>query len=359
MLTEPIITEKETGIAQYLHVRPLLIVALAVLLGVLVFVLTFMNLWQPKLATDDVSLPTDGVKNAEELTGKIYMSLAPLDAEGGAGPLGIYTYDVSTGEALPLLAEDVMQFMTSEVSPDGTKVALISFTDDHDEPLGLYVSDTAFSEMTEIAVGEPFAKRNPAWSPDGKLIAFMGRGKDHGDDLDVESWNTYLYDTESMQVRDLGPGSGPQFTPEGNLVVLKRNGLNLIDVRSGESTVLIAAANDSARANMKFDVSQDGTKIAWALPDNGRVNIIEVDSWMPFVATTTDSIGASAFWPVFSPGGEYLAMEAFDWEVTETNEKYPMNQRLVIFSLKDKKWTEVVHDLGQFYQESMYITDWK
>jgi Tol biopolymer transport system component len=143
--------------------------------------------------------------------------------------------------------------------------------------------------------------------------------------------------------------------PNGNLLVLKKDGLYVFDVRgeSGEGTKIWDVEGDFAYANMKLAVSPNGKFIAWSAPGKKSIYLISVNSWDPFSGSMYKVLPYGAYWPIFSPDGEYLAFEEADLSETEVT-----NPRLVIYSLKDNQ-KETVLDLNDYYQLSMFITDWR
>jgi hypothetical protein len=81
--------------------------------------------------------------------------------------------------------------------------------------------------------------------------------------------------------------------------------------------------------------------------------LIEVSSWETLLAEIKNEIQIHAFWPVFSPDSQYLALEEVDWE----DGSNPSNQRLVAFNLGTLEKT-TLYDLTEYAQDAMYVTDW-
>jgi hypothetical protein len=159
----------------------------------------------------------------------------------------------------------------------------------------------------------------------------------------------------SGTARFLTKGVNPVFLPDGNLVVLKNDGIYYVKTQ-GNAETNIFPFSAPVGTNVKFDVSRDGKNIALSLADHNELVLIPVTSWAPFERGEMTSIPTSSFWPVFSPGGDFLAMQVFDWS-DETPERIPMNQRLMIFSLRDREWLNSV-DLTPYDQNMLFITDW-
>jgi len=69
-------------------------------------------------------------------------------------------------------------------------------------------------------------------------------------------------------------------------------------------------------------------------------------------------IETNAFWPVVSPDGNFLAVQAVNWETLSDNPQ----PRLEFYSLLEKnnpKKLELTLDLSAFDQERMFVTDWR
>ncbi len=309
-------------------------------------------------SVSEQSEPVSTPESIETLGGRIYLSLKSNDAHDTAKTLDLYSFDIGTDELSVVLAEAGQHTMTSRISPDGTQVAFASVGEDHSDIMRLFVSDKEMRNMEEIAHDDDLViKRNPVWSHDGTRIAFAAKDNSDGDDVSVESWGVYVYETSTLSLDFVSKGTNPIFLPDDSLLILKNDGIHRVVQNTGADTLVLPASDP--RANMRFDVSPDGTKLAWVLPIIDRINILEISSLEPFVATPMQSIYGDAFWPVFSPGGEYLAVQAFDWEGEEGAGRYPVNQRLTIYSLKEESWVPLVLDLTSFDQDALFITDWR
>ena len=108
---------------------------------------------------------------------------------------------------------------------------------------------------------------------------------------------------------------------------------------------------------MRFDASRDGRKIVWTIPSQHTVFVFDVASWAPFAVSNTKTIDTSAFSPIFSPGGDFVALLSFDWGDVD-GKKIVTDQRLSVYSLFANDWTNTF-DLTPFDGRRIYITDWR
>lgn len=287
---------------------------------------------------------------------KVYLSLAPQDGNEYSH-LTIYSYDVETGELTQEIADTGNDYLTSKISPDGTQIAF-SRTPTEGGDVALFVSDRAMTEMAEIETAENLViKRSPTWSPDGTQIAFQGSADINGSNLAIENWGIYLHNRITKDTSRITAGVNPIFLPDGTLAVLKKDGIYLIRPEDNSETLVLEVTGGSASANMAFDISRDGKKIVWVVPNNSEIHLIDVSSWTPFTITGASIIPVSAFWPIFSPDGNHIAMEVFEWE-GEGDARTAAYQRLSFFSLEDQSWS-TPFDLMPFHKNAIYISDWR
>lgn len=300
-----------------------------------------------------------GVREPE---GRIYLSLYPNDI---SSPQDIYYYDFETKslERFYINELNIEKYhkFNSAFSPDGS-----TFVFSMEEPERLRYTQlftiSAEGEDLKQITDSPYGKKDPDWSPDGSLVAYIGAPNGatlkeieaQEDGARPESWNVHITDLEGNE-RLVASGVYPKFSPDGqHLVVLKDDGLYRYDVSGPDSggERVWEMVDGGAYAGMKLGLSEDRNWLAWGVPNIGEVIIARVDSWEPFRFSIVDIISTHAFWPVFSPDGNFIAAEEVDWQ--EGNE----NPRLIVYDLNSGE-KRIVLDLSEYQQTAMWINDWR
>lgn len=145
----------------------------------------------------------------------------------------------------------------------------------------------------------------------------------------------------------------PVLTPDGKSVVVIRNdGLHKVGLMGSSTEHIWKTENPGTWFNQQFSISKNGKYIVWSYPDGEVMYILEVSSWSPFKTSIKYTIKTHAFWPVFSPDEDYIAFEEVQW----TNP--PTKAKLVVMDLISLK-KKVEQDLDSFYQDSLFINEWK
>lgn len=291
------------------------------------------------------SSPATPAQTIKGLTGKIYLSLVPLPES--QNNLSVYSFDLSSGQLSPFLSDKGVDYLTSKFSPDGSQFAYSHIGATMD--LVLQTS----SEGKMVLTGDPTLKirRNPVWSPDGSKIAYAARADLQGSSFEAAEWLVYVFDLKSGREQVITNGSNPLFAPDGSLLVLKSDGLYRFDLDSLVGEKIWDTGSEASQANMKLALSSDGKYLAWGVPDRREVVVIEIQSWQPFKGTVLKILPVTAFWPVFSPDGSYLALEEVD-PGTLTN------PRLVVHAVQSDA-QETLLSLKDYAQDALFISDWR
>ncbi len=281
---------------------------------------------------------------------KIYLSLVPNERNITTG---IYSFDLESRKLKSAFVDMKIpsQNFNGSFSNDGEMFALIS-REYGDIYAQLHVVDKNMKNK-KLITSSPYHKKDPRWSPNGNSIAFIvnSDGPESNNYINVDTWKIYITDLKGNE-RFISNGANPIFSPDGSkLLILRSDGLHLIDIKTKSDELVWDMVGGIAYLGMKLDLSNSGSLLAWSVPDDGEILIIKIDSWEPFKGFIKDRIQSSSFWPRFSPDDTYLAAQEVDWGNND-------NQRLVIFDL-NLKTKEVVLDLTDYVQTSMFIDDWK
>lgn len=135
--------------------------------------------------------------------------------------INLFVADAQTGEVITSLRNptadphmDALRFINSAGtwSPDGTRLAFISFAEGDNEISILNVNSRDVTRR--FSVEGVTAMTNPAWSPDGQSIAFSG--------LDGGISDIYVLDINTSAVRQLTNDRyadfGPAWSPDGRYI---------------------------------------------------------------------------------------------------------------------------------------------
>ena len=289
--------------------------------------------------------------------GTIYLSLIPNNF---SEPEAIYSFDPKFRSLKRILIDNKTpsHLINYSLSSDGRKAVFSLGVFDRDgikeHYSQLFVSDSNGENRRPVTKSNS-DKKNPVWSPDGTLIAFEAtlNGERESDLVGrrVEQSGIFVTDLEGNE-RFITQGTQPHFSPDGDSVILLKNsGLYLANLESGQVERVWNMVGGLTYLGMKLDVSDDKRLLAWSSANVNDLMILDIESWKPFEAKVKDRYEVTGFWPRFSPDGKYLAFQEVDPETIR-------GQRLVIYKLSDGT-KDTVLDLTDYYQESLWVNDWK
>lgn len=219
-------------------------------------------------------------------------------SSGSTGKKEIYIADYDGANARMLTKHGTVSIMP-QISPDGTKIAYLSYKDRY--PF-LYVLDIATGAV------RPLSKRvgvniSPAWAPDGNSLAIV-----LSKDGDQEIYRINPDGTgERRLTKSKGLDTSPTFSPDGSRIAF-------VSERSGVPQIFVMGADGSnprrlsvAVAGKTYDPqwSPDGTKIAFVVERRGAgVQIVCMNADGSGVRTLTAS-GANEQ-PTWSPDSRHI-----------------------------------------------------
>ncbi len=195
------------------------------------------------------------------------------------------------------IASSVEPLMSPAWSPDGKKIAYVSF---ENRQSGIYIQTLATGKRNKVA-GFPGINGAPSWSPDGTKLA-MTLSKDGSPDIYVLNLKTggFLRLTKSYAI-----DTEPSWSPDGSYLVFTsdRGGkpqLYKIAEYGGRATRLTFSGNYNANGV----ISPDGNQIAMVHAENGDYRIAAMDIQSGDLRILTE--GPLDESPAYAPNGSMI-----------------------------------------------------
>lgn len=275
-----------------------------------------------------------------EPSGTILLDLAPL----GEQNYFQHHYDTKTGDLERVRG---LGYSASDARDGRSLVAI----DNDGDARSVFVFDSKTDAHEPFTSGDTAIKMLPALSPDGTHVAYMVYPNDIKDVHNTQAWSIFIAEKGNDPER-IALGTDPHWSPDGkHLLFVGEDGLRLFDV---EEQVIINAwelADGQSYVGMKIDVSNDGEKLAWSNTENSEIVVARIVSWDPFIAKVQERIPTDAFWPTFSPDGDWLAYQEVEWGTPN------QSPRLMLYHIPTGE-SMFATDLAEYDQERMFITDW-
>jgi dipeptidyl aminopeptidase/acylaminoacyl peptidase len=181
---------------------------------------------------------------------------------------GLNTLDLNTGEMSPLPMGDLGDWVVRNqfaASPDGSKLAYVSLTED--ESHQIFIARIDGTGVARQMTHDPIDASSPAWSPDGTRITYLGHAR-----REVGAYGIFVLDVatgEATRVIDapIGEYTSPTFTPDGSSILYCDSAnpsfpvLSIVPVAGGKSTVLFGRGRGGMADACNGSLSPDGSLV--------------------------------------------------------------------------------------------------
>lgn len=331
-----------------------LVLIFIVLVGALFFVALRMGVvgtWlQREPTTGTVTLPTF-IQDAFKPKGYLLMNLR----SGEDNEMGFYTVSVQDGGRAT--RAPVTYVWPSEASKVNVGVASGVFSQEGKQVSGIFKIGEGVQELVYASSTLGYLTTSPKISSSGRWYVFsvspITEDFSHDELFNPRYWSLYLGDMEGGDPRFITHGSAAHFSPdETKLLYLAADGFHVYDIASGSDVFIPELATELPLSYYMADISRDGKRLVVTSSPNKEVRVGNILSWEPFKIEWTHRFPILAYWPVFSPDGDYLALMNFDWIDNE-----PGNRRVLITDLRTNE-SQVLENLGEYTGSEFFISDW-
>jgi hypothetical protein len=295
------------------------------------------------------TVPTDAIFSP---SGILLMNLS--ESEGSSKELFAYNFDTENLVPLP------HGHMWPVESDDGAVgIGSRLFIENGDVSSGIFSIVDGKEVLVYASSSIEVLFANPKISMSGRYYTFsvpptVELLENYDDRYDPSTWKIYFGDrTSSEPPQFIANGPSALFSPdETKLMYLAHDGFYLYDIISKTHTPLDKLSVGPHLTYLMIDISRDGKSLVLTNSPSKEVKVATVRSWSPFEIEWTKQFTMLAYWPVFSPSGEYIALMHFDW----VNGK-PGNRKVGVLEIGSGNIMHVA-DIDDYTDSDFYISDW-
>ncbi len=341
-----------------------MVLAFVGLLGVLliVYLADFSLLVGEKEVEESSEEDSQRIISETGLEGEIYLTLSPYTYEdmdeGFFVKPNLYLFDLATQKLapVPFVEDSYYHNYMASFSPDLSKMVFVkSYREDKNKVM---IWNESQEHLRALTLFLDFLPRNPKFSPDGREVTYWGSN----DLTNPEGSSVYISSLDGEQ-EEITNGAYPIFSPRGNsLIFLKNDGLYTIDLKTREESLAVDLKDEVLFPDLdltglgwysfRFNVSPDGRFLV-ITNTLGRSNrILEITSWRTFeYELYLEPDFSQPIWPVFSPNGNYLALEEY---------RFDEDFETLRLSIYDLETFEIVGgtSLDDYELDYVWVTDW-
>lgn len=335
----------------------------AAIAGGVLIILSAIGLWY--LYSRGLFSGVNAVIDGQPLVGELFLTLQDTTNKTP----DVYSYVFGVGELKPFFGTN-RNNMTAAFSADYKKIAYMSRQKD-ERAYQLYVLDADRSKLKQITNDANRIKREPVWSHNGAYIAYAVQpGGVSGAKLSTpDSWQIFIT-TAAGKTLGVVSGTNPFFSPNDEvLFVLRADGIYAIDmpqftqsknaavVTAPQAKLVVPTIADPklpASRSMRLSVSPDGKRLAWSVPKEGFVRVATITQWEPLTIQKDKDIKTTAYYSVFSPDSQFLALQQAD----AASDGKLSKARIVVYKLSNFHSAKVL-DLSAYDPSFMWLTAWR
>jgi len=295
----------------------------AAIVGGVFIILFILGSWY--LYSRGIFIGTRAVIDEQALTGESFLTLQDTTNKTP----DVYSYIFGVGELKPFFGTN-RNNMTAVFSADYKRIAYMS-RQKGEKAYQLYTLGADRTNLKQVTNDANPIKREPVWSHSGAYIAYAVQpGGLTGANLSSpNNWQVFIISTEGKTLGVVS-GTNPFFSPNDEvLFVLRAEGIYALDmaqfiqpkttsvqtIMSPEARLVVPTIADPklpASRSMKLSVSPDGRRLAWSVPKEGFVRIATITQWEPLVIEKDKDIKTTAYYSVFSPDSQFVALQQAD-----------------------------------------------